>query len=150
MVGAFAFLVGSSLPPSELGERITRIKPGASLVLVSADIAEGFPLARGIGSTWRGRVCSNWITTSALRLASRGAVSATQAPAVSAAIATDRRFLVEDIRQGKPDLIIFSERDFSWRNWANEDEAFRAVMVDYRFREWVDDRAYSIFERATP
>ncbi len=114
-----------------LNETVAKAAPRGTLLSISSDIAVGHPLARQVGGTWVGRVCSQWIAAGALALKLD-----TQDPAARAKLDAyemrDRAMLLEDIRNEKPGIILVDRIGFDWLKWAQADAEIAHELEKYR------------------
>jgi hypothetical protein len=135
LVGASFSWMNRASDASGLVEKIVRPKPHPSMLAITADIALGHPLVRQVDGLWVGRVCSNWISAGVLLRRKFQVLD----PATSALLdryeALDRAMLAEDIRRGRPDIILVEKVNFDWEAWARSDPALREQLKGYREAE---------------
>lgn len=80
-------------------------------------VGMGFPLTRQLEGTWVGRTCGQWISAGVLAAKLRGADRETMVR-LDRYLAFDVQILVEDIRRGKPDIILADRNRYDWLKWA--------------------------------
>jgi hypothetical protein len=122
--------------------------PHPSIAAISDDIAIGHPLSRDVGGRWIARASSLWVTQNAAILLHAGSIDATTAQRLSAYAETERRRVIEEIRNGKPDIILIDERPgriavnnraARWGEWVKADPDLAAlVAANYRVVDQAD------------
>lgn len=100
-------------------------------------VGMGFPLTRQLDGTWVSRTCGQWISSGVLG-AKRKGVDAATAARLDGYMARDRAMLVEDIRRGKPDIILVDRIRYDWHAWAQSDAALARELEAYRPLREVD------------
>jgi hypothetical protein len=138
-VGFYA--MGLAVDFTPLAEIIRRQGAQPKMLSMAADIGVGHPLVRQVGGKWVQRVPCLWITNSVDSL-----LKTETSPAATARLAVyaarDRAMLVEDIKNGKPDIILLGEE---WKSRARSDAVLAALLRDYR--EVGGDLAVTILRR---
>lgn len=104
---------------------------GGSVVLLDDDLSLASPLHRMIGATLVNRGPSLWMAGNAINLCRQDASGARRADC-EAAIATERRFLREDLERRPPDVILAGSTTLDWLAWAREDPQTAAILDRYR------------------
>jgi len=89
-------------------EVIAKSAPRPTVIGITSDIALGHPLTRALGGKWVGRVCSQWITANA-KILKEETSDPVQHARYDELEAYDRNLLIEDIRRGKPDIILVEQ-----------------------------------------
>ena len=114
-----------------LASVVSRLVPQPRLIAISSDLSVGHPLVREIGGQWVGRVCSQWISEG-IALRRREDLDEATRARLAAHAARDRDLLAEDIRQGRPDIILIHEDWLDWTKWALSDPGLAAALSGYR------------------
>jgi hypothetical protein len=142
------FAVGfrSQLDMGRLKAALEGRPAGTSLLVVSGDIAIGFPLARELDLVWYTRGNAQWLAASALRRMGRGGVDEAERAHLQHAIETDRRWLVEDTARRRPDVLVFEVERFDWQAWAMADPAFFRMMREYRLETIVEGERQGVYK----
>jgi hypothetical protein len=96
-----------------LASAVADLKPRPKLIAVSADLSIGHPLVRHLGGRWVARVCSQWVTEGAL-LRQRQDLGEPIRSRLDGHIAKDLDRLAEDIRTGRPDIVLIH---LDWLDW---------------------------------
>lgn len=94
-------------------------------------VGMGFPLTRQLNGTWVSRTCGQWISSGVLGAKRKGVDPATAAR-LDGYMARDLAMLVEDIRRGKPDIILVDRIRYDWYKWAQSDAALARELESYR------------------
>ena len=94
-------------------------------------VGMGFPLTRQLEGTWVGRTCGQWISAGVLAAKMRGVDAETKAK-LDRYMALDLKILVEDIRNGKPDIILADRNHYDWYKWAQRDAVLAHELENYR------------------
>lgn len=109
---------------------IAKSAPRPSVIGITSDIAVGHPLTRALSGKWVGRVCSQWITAGAKILKAETS-DPVQRARYDELEAYDRNLLIEDIRRGKPDIILVEQIGFDWMKWAMSDAVLARELESY-------------------
>jgi hypothetical protein len=96
-----------------LASAVAVLKPRPKLIVVSADLSIGHPQVRDLGGRWVASACSQWITEGAL-IRQREDLREAARSRLEAHIARDMDRLAEDIRAGRPDVILIH---LDWLDW---------------------------------
>jgi hypothetical protein len=92
---------------------IANLTPRPKLIAVSADLSIGHPMVRHLEGQWVARACSQWITEGAL-LRQREDLSEPIRSRLQGHIARDMDRLADDIRTGRPDIVLIH---LDWLDW---------------------------------
>jgi hypothetical protein len=125
---------------SVLASAVSRLARQPRLIVISADLSIGHPLVREIGGQWVARVCSQWITAGIILQRDEDLDEATRLR-LEAHGARDRDILAEDIRSGRPDIILIHEDWLDWTKWALSDPGLADALSSYRRVDTVNDVA---------
>jgi hypothetical protein len=140
VTGSLAIWFRDARDLSVLASAVSRLAPQPRLVVISADLSFGHPLVREIGGQWVARVCSQWITTGAILRRDKDLDETTRLR-LEAHGARDRDMLAEDIRSGRPDIILIHEDWLDWTKWALSDPGLADALSSYRRVNTVGDVA---------
>jgi hypothetical protein len=152
LVAAYLSSPAPGFPP--LAERVQALVKHPRLLTITDHVGLSHPLVRQIGGDWVGSSCAAQLLAGGaiLRQNTSQPAEAEQAR-LDGIIAFERRHLLEDIRNGRPDVILvdtylLSSFPFDWLAWANSDPELRAELMRYREAEDVGrvrilvDRSY--------
>jgi 4-amino-4-deoxy-L-arabinose transferase-like glycosyltransferase len=127
LVGAGFYGMTIAVDFTPLANIIRRTATEPKVIAISSDIGLGHPLVRQVGGEWAQRVGSLWITDNAEWL-----LKTEKSQAVAAALqryaARDRAMLLEDIRRGRPDIILL---DMRWETRMRSDPALSELLRAY-------------------
>ncbi|MCC7348117.1 MAG: hypothetical protein IT538_12020 [Variibacter sp.] len=130
LVSFFWFDLAS--PTGALAAKVRALQAHPTMLIISSDLSLGHPLVRQVEGTWVGRPGHLWITGAAYQqLVENKPDPATKAKLL-AYVKRDRDMLVEDIRRGKPDIIITERHIFDWYAWAQADPLIAEELKNYR------------------
>jgi hypothetical protein len=115
-----------------LVDKVRALKPHPTMLIISSDLSIGHPLVRRVGGEWVGRPGHLWITGAAYQQLVQNKPDAATKAALRRYLQRDRDMLVEDIRRGKPDIIITERHIFDWYAWAQADPLIAAELAHYR------------------
>ena len=125
------FWLGNGLHLPLLRAELIKIQPPPRLLAISEDLGVGFPIVRQIGGTWTARVSSQWILNGRAERSAMGVLEPSVKTALDLAAAQDQKWLVEDIRQQHPDVILVQIFGTDWSRWAAADQEISAEMAAY-------------------
>ncbi|HEX9595585.1 MAG TPA: hypothetical protein VF982_01790, partial [Anaerolineales bacterium] len=122
-----------------------------ALLMLSARLSAGFPLATSMGAQWVSRYPTQWVVPGAARLlASSDCAAPGSCAAAHAALDGTRTATVDDVLAMPPDLIIadmqarkvyFGDTPFDYLDWLQQDPRFAAVFTHYRLDKTVGGHA---------
>jgi hypothetical protein len=113
--------------------------PHPSIIVISDDIAIGHPLVREVQGRWISRVCSRWIMGNAAGRIIAGGLDETTKERLAADMKAERQRLVDEIRDGKPDIILVDKHVPFWSEWITADRDLSTlVAASYREVESAD------------
>ena len=143
-IGALAFImfIVSCLsvqvqPFPALDERVEALAPHPRLITIGDHIALGHPLVRRINGTWVGKACVQMLAAGATLLQKKSQLAQGERAKLDGIIDFERRLLLADVRDGRPDVILvdtylLSAMPFDWLAWAKSDPELRAELSRYR------------------
>ena len=122
------------------------------LLTISDHIRLGHPLVREIDGVWVGSSCAQLLAAGAILQLNTSQPSPGRQARLEAIIAFERKMLLQDLRSGRPNVILvdtslFSSFPFDWLAWANADPELRQELSRYREVEQVG-RVRILAERA--
>lgn len=136
LIGLFLSYPAPGFPP--LQARVQAIVKNPRLLAITDHTGLGQPLVRQIGGTWVGSSCGAQLLAAGamLRQTSSQPTEGEQAK-LDSIIAFERRHLLADIRNGRPDVILvdtylLSSFPFDWLAWAKSDPELRMELDRYR------------------
>jgi hypothetical protein len=117
---------------------VQRLAPAQPrMIALSGQLDVGFPLVRRAGGAWVGRPHSLWLTVAALTLIKARIGDDAYRARLADYIDQDARMFLEDVRVGRPDLILVDDDPRTRK--AMEHPDIVVALVDYAPRESVGD-----------
>ena len=114
-----------------LHERMRAVAPNPRMTLLGSDFAVAFPAVRALHGTWVARSFSRWIPFHAMSFAAMPGTTEARKRIYQAAEDIDRRGFLDDVEQGRPDLILVERRPVDFLAWAREDEDLERLLTCY-------------------
>ena len=111
--------------------------PQPRIISLSGQLDVGFPLVRRVGGVWVGRPHSLWLTIASLTLISARIGDDAYRARLTTYIDQDARMFLEDVREGRPDVILVDKDERTTRAMGHVD--IRAALSDYAPRETVGE-----------
>jgi len=127
-------------------EPIRRLNQHPKMLTITSDLSVGHPLTRQVGGIWVGRVASQWISAGVFRRHVSETLDADTKAVLRAYAKRDRDMLAEDIRRGKPDIIVIEREFFEWDEWAHSEPVIAEELKAYRVAEVIG--YFTILQRA--
>ena len=112
-------------------DRMRAIDPHPRMASLASDFALGFPAVRTLQGTWIGRSFSRWIPYHVFGLSQEPGFDRGKLEAFHALEEQDRAGFIEDLRKGRPTLILVERRPFDMFAWATKDERLAKVLTCY-------------------
>lgn len=103
-----------------------------SLIAVSGNLGVGMPVVRALHARWVGSGPSLWISDGVLRREEAQRLTPAQRLRLDALMEAERTRLAQDIRAGRPDVVLFDRKRFDWRAWAMTDTGVAGALAGYR------------------
>ena len=116
-------------------QRLAPVQP--RMIALSGQLDVGFPVVRRSGGVWVGRPHSLWLTVASLTLIKAGIGDDAYRARLAVYIDQDARMFHEDVRVGRPDLILVDDDERTRKAMAHPDIV--AALADYAPRETVGD-----------
>jgi hypothetical protein len=106
--------------------------PAPKLIAITGNLGVGMPVVRALHARWLGSGPSLWISDGVLRREEAEPLSPTERQRLDGLMSAERARLSEDIRAGRPDLILIDRKKFDWGAWALKDRGVAASLQGYR------------------
>jgi hypothetical protein len=135
----------TSMDTRVLAAAISQIHRQPRMMMIGSEIVLGHPLVRELRGRWVARDLGQWITTGVMRRRENGDIDAATDARLRAYEKFDRAAVAEDIRRGRPDIIVVDRRNFDWWAWAQEDPLTRSALSPYEEAKTIEGIA--IFRR---
>ncbi|RFC41487.1 MAG: hypothetical protein DUW69_002646 [Verrucomicrobia bacterium] len=117
---------------------VQRLAPAQPRMMsITGQLDVGFPVVRRAGGVWVGRSHSLWLTVASLTLINAGVGDDAYRERLAAYVDLDARAFREDVRTGRPDLILVDDDARTIKAMAHPDIA--AALADYAPRETVGE-----------
>lgn len=100
------------------------------IIAITDDIAIAHPLTRSVEGAWVGTTCSLWMTSYANYILAYRHPDARTTAKIKRYAALDRNWLISDIRNKQPDIILVDGK--RQHDWAFSIPALRAELAGYR------------------
>ena len=131
-LAAMAWL-SANVDSAPLARAVAAAAPAApSLIAVSGNLGVGMPIVRAAHARWVGSEPSQWISDGALRREEAETLTPAQRFRLDALMDSERTRLAQDIRAGRPDVVLLDRKGFDWRAWAMKDTAVAGALQGYR------------------
>jgi hypothetical protein len=135
LIGFCLCLSVSEFPSLE--QRIQALAKHPRLLTITDHVALGHPLVRQINGTWVGSSCGQLLTAGAMLAQSSSEVTQAEREKLDGIIHFERRLLLADLQNGRPDVILVdtylqSTVPFDWLAWANSDPELQMELRRYR------------------
>ena len=136
LIGLFLSYPAPGFPP--LQARVQALVKNPRLLAITDHTGLGQPLVRQIGGTWVGSSCGAQLLAAGAMLR-EGSAQPTEGvrTKLDGIIDFDRRHLLADVRNGRPNVILvdtylLSSFPFDWLAWAKSDPELRMELDRYR------------------
>lgn len=138
LIGVWLSLAVRDFPPLE--QRINALAKHPKLLTIGDHVALGHPLVRQIGGTWVGSSCGQLLTAGAILVQNSSQPSQAERAKLDGIIRFERRQLLADLRNGRPDVILVDSYlqgtvPFDWLAWAKADPELDMELRRYREAE---------------
>ncbi|AMA57150.1 hypothetical protein [Bradyrhizobium sp. CCGE-LA001] len=152
LIGFWLSLSVRDFPPLE--QRINALAKHPKLLTIGDHVALGHPLVRQIGGTWVGSSCGQLLTAGAILVQNSSQPSQAERAKLDGIIHFERRQLLADLRNGRPDVILVDSYlqgkvPFDWLAWAKADPELDMELRRYREAEDVG-RVRIFFDQSRP
>jgi hypothetical protein len=129
LAGSSVFVFAQAQTYPELAQLVRRAAPqNPRMIVAGSNLSVGHPLNRWVGGEWVGRRGALWVTGAAVALMDKS--NPDQRTALQHYIDEDRRIFVEDLRRGRPDVILVPGE--IGREWIESNPDVRAATAGYR------------------
>jgi hypothetical protein len=135
LIGFCLSLSRREFPPLE--RQIQALAKHPRLLTITDHVALGHPLVRQIDGTWVGSSCVQLLTAGAMLVQNSSQSTREERAKLDSIIHFERRQLLADLRNGRPDVILVdtflqSTVPFDWLAWANSDPELQTELSRYR------------------
>lgn len=135
LVGLYLSSPAPGFPPLE--ERVQAHVKHPRLLTITDHIGLGHPLVRKIDGTWVGSSCAQLLAAGAILRENSSQPTPGEQAKLDSIIHFERRQLLADLRNGRPDVILVDTRllssfRFDWLAWANADPELQKELSHYR------------------
>jgi hypothetical protein len=135
LIGLYLSSPDPRFPP--LQERVQALVKHPRLLTITDHIGLGHPLVRQIHGTWVGSSCAQLLAAGAILRQNSAQPNPAEQTKLDGIIDFERRHLLADIRNGRPDVILvdtylLSSFPFDWLAWANADPELQKELSRYR------------------
>lgn len=135
LIGVCLSLSVREFPPLE--RHIQALAKHPKLLTITDHIALGHPLVRQIDGTWVGGSCAQLLTAGAILAQNSSQPSEGERAKLDGIMNFERRQLLADLRNGRPDVILVdtylqSSIPFDWLAWAKADPELEMELRRYR------------------
>jgi len=135
LIGLYLSSPDPRFPP--LQERVQALVKQPRLLTITDHIGLGHPLVRQIQGTWVGSSCAQLLAAGAILRQSSTQLNPAEQTKLDSIIQFERQHLLDDVRNGRPDIILvdtllLSSFPFDWLAWANADSELKKELSRYR------------------
>ena len=117
---------------------LERIQPHPRLLAISSELSVGHPLVRQLGGTWLSRGPCLWNLRGGQERIEREVLDDATLAQIRAYGRAERDMLLQDIRNGKPDIVLVQINVVDWGKWAAADAEIAAQLAAYADRGTYD------------
>jgi hypothetical protein len=110
---------------------IERVAPHPRVLAVSFSLAIGHPLTRMAAGTWVGSYGHQWLSSSALYRREQPGVDPATVDRMNGFIARDRATIANDIKTGRPDVILADTLAYDWDDMVARTPGVSDLLTDY-------------------
>ncbi|CAL80002.1 hypothetical protein; putative membrane protein [Bradyrhizobium sp. ORS 278] len=129
-----------ALDASFLQPAIARIGIEHPTVLaISGNGGLAHPLTRRVGGIWASRQQSLLVASYEDYARESGMFSSQSLTIVDDYAQRERRWMIEDFRRVRPDIVLVDNMTGPWRKWLHESPELDALLMDYRLTETIRD-----------
>lgn len=135
LVGLYLSSPAPGFPPLE--RRVQALTKHPRLLTITDHIGLGHPLVRRLDGIWVGSSCAQLLSAGAILRQQTAQPTQGERAKLDGIIDFERRQLLADLRNGRPDVILvdtylLSTFRFDWFAWANSDPDIRNELSRYR------------------
>jgi hypothetical protein len=117
---------------------VARYGQHPKILAVSGEAGIGHPLTRALGGTWVSREQNIWVAAYGRYLDQHGAPDAATLATLERHAATERQWLIEDIRRIPPTVVLIDNLTDDWGGWLRSHPDIADLLKDYRLAETFD------------
>ena len=129
---------GAAWDSIQLREVLARIQPSPRFLAISSELSVGHPLVRQVGGTWLSREPCLWNIKGGLERKEREQLDPATLAQIDAYGKSQRDILLEDIRNGRPDIVLVQIALMDWSKWAAADAEISAELAAFENRGTYD------------
>ena len=118
----------------ELVKAVARLQPSPRIFALSNSICVGHPTTGQLNGTFVGREPFVWAIRSVIERKASERLDAATLARIDAYADAERDRIVEDIRNGQPDIILVQIAGFDWSKWALGEPLVAAELAGYQDR----------------
>jgi hypothetical protein len=135
LIGLYLSWPAPGFPP--LDRRVQALVKHPRLLTITDHIALGHPLVRQLDGFWVGSSCAQLLAAGAILRQKSSQPTQSEQEQLNGIIRFERRQLLADLRNGRPDVILvdtylLSTFRFDWLAWANSDPEVQMELRHYR------------------
>jgi hypothetical protein len=135
---ALVLLIGSATlwfrdvsNPSGLIPHLAKLGRNPALLVVSGEAGIGHPVVRELHGRWVSRENSLWITNFVRYMKQHGMISPEKEPVLEGYVARERAWLIEDIKQHPPTIVLVDNLTGQWGAWLRADAELSNLLKSY-------------------
>jgi len=114
-------------------QAVEGLMPHPRILVLSGEAAIGHPLVRDIGGVWVSRQENLWVRAFVLLTRERTVVDAATDAKLNDYLALERKWLIEDFKKLRPDLVLVDNLRNDWGAWARADAEVSQLLDSYTF-----------------
>ena len=122
----------------ELRAVLALVQPQARLLAISSEMSVGHPLVRQLGGTWLSRGPCLWNIRGGQERIEREMLDPSTLARIRAYGQAERDMLLEDIRTGRPDIVLVQIKGVDWSEWTAADAEISAELAAFNDRGTYD------------
>jgi len=119
---------------TELRQALQQMQPHPKMLYIGHILRYAHPLVRQLHGTYVGRVCYQWITFGAEQRKAETDPDVVTLSKLDTLIEQDRQWLIADLRQHTPDVVLVQIAGFDWSKWIAESPELKSTLQGYKSR----------------
>ncbi len=123
---------------ADLRQAVLKLQPHPKLLYIGHVLRFAHPLVRQIEGTYVGRVCYQWITIGAEQRKAESSPDAATLLKLDALIEQDRQWLIADLKQNSPDVVLVQIAGYDWSKWIAQSHELTTLLHAYAPRGTYD------------
>ena len=117
---------------TELRHALQQAQPNPKMLYIGHILRYAHPLVRQLHGTYVGRVCYQWITIGAEQRKAETNPDVVTLAKLNTLIEQDRQWLIADLRQNNPDIVLVQIAGFDWSKWIEESAELKTLLQGYK------------------